>query len=76
MSTIQTLLQSAPLTSIEQSFALTQRKDLEILEIVIFLEKRELPLDEKRAHQIALQVSLFALVDGMLFYIDPKWEHQ
>lgn len=47
MSTIQSLLQSAPLTSSQQSFALAQRKDPEILEIVMFMEQGELPLDEK-----------------------------
>lgn len=64
MSTIQSLLRSAPLTPSQQSFALAQQKDPEIL---MFLEKGELPLDEKRAR---------TLVDGMLFYIDPKQDHR
>ena len=42
----------------------------------MLLEKGELPLNEKRACRIALQASLFALVDGMLFYLDPKQEHR
>ena len=41
----------------------------------MFLEKGELPLNEKRARRIALQASLFTLVDGVLFYLDPKQEH-
>ena len=53
-----------------------QRKDPEVLEIVMFLEKGELPLNEKRARRIALQASLFTLVDGVLFYLDPKQEHR
>ena len=75
-STIQSLLLSAPLASSQQSFAVAQQKDPEILEIVMFLEKGELPYDEKRACWITLQASLFTLVDGMLFYIDPKQEHR
>ena len=31
---------------------------------------------EKRAHWIALQASQFTLEDGVLFYLDPKQEHQ
>ena len=44
---IQSLLQSTPLPYNQQSFALEQQKDPEVLEIVMFLEKGELPLDEK-----------------------------
>ena len=75
-STIQSLLQSAPLSYSQQSLAPEQQKDPEVLEIVMFLEKGELPLDEKRARRIALQASLFTLVDGVLFYLDPKQEHR
>ena len=76
MSDIQSLLQSAPLPCDQQSFALEQQKDPEIVEIVAFLEKDELPSDEERARHIALQSSLFALVDGVLFFLDPKQEHR
>ena len=75
-STIQSLLQSTPFPFSQQSFALEQRKDPEVVEIVMFLEKGELPLDERRARRIALQASLFTLVEGVLFYIDPKQEHR
>ena len=45
-------------------------------EIVAFLVMGELPQDDKRARKIALQKSLFVLEDGVLFYCDPKQEHQ
>ena len=75
-STIQSLLQSTPLPFSQQSFALEQQKDPEVVEIVMFLEKGELLLDERRARRIALQVSLFTLVEGVLFHINPKQEHR
>ena len=74
-STIQSLLQSVPLSYSQQSLAPEQRKDPEVLEIVMFLEKGELPLNEKRARPITLQASLFTPVDGMLFYLNPKQKH-
>ena len=73
MSDIQALLQSAPLPRDQQLFALEQQKDPEI---VAFLEKDELPSDEKRTCCIALQSPLFALVDGVLFFLDSKEEHR
>ena len=49
-----------------------QRKDSSIMEIIRFLEQGELPPEEKRAHKIPLQSSLFPLVDGILFFVDQK----
>ncbi len=72
-STIQSLLQSVPLSYSQPSLASEQRK---VLEIIMFLEKGELTLNKKRARRIALQASRFTLVDGMLFYLDPKQEHR
>ena len=76
MTTIQSLLQSTPLPYSQPSFALEQQKDPEVLETVMFLQKGELLLDEKRARQITLQSSLFTLVDEVLFFLDPKQEHR
>ena len=35
-----------------------------------------LPRDEKRSPRVVAQATLFALVDGVLFYTDPKRNHQ
>ena len=64
ISTIQSLLPSAPLPYSQQSVEIEQQKEPEVLEIVMNSGKGELPLDEKCAHRIALQESLFTLVDG------------
>ena len=57
------------------SFAEEQRTDPDLQEIVDFLEKEELPYEQKRAQKIALQASLFTIEDQILFYIDPKQKH-
>ena len=33
-------------------------------------------MNQKRARRIATQQSLFTLVDGVLYFLDPKQEHQ
>ena len=47
-----------------------------MLEIFDFLQKGELPSEERRARKIALQVSLFTIDDEMLYYVDPKQKQQ
>ena len=73
---IHTLLNKDPTYIKLDSFANEQRKDPTLKEIVIFLEKEELPLEQKRARKIALQASLFTIEDQILFYIDPKQQHR
>jgi len=46
------------------------------VEVIPFLETGELPKEDKRARQIALQQSLFVLQDGVLYYSDPKQKHR
>ena len=58
------------------SFASEQQKDPTLKEIIIFLKKEELPLTQKRAWKIALQTSLFAIEDYILFYINSKQQHR
>ena len=41
-------------------------------EIIDFIEKGALPEDSSRARKIALQESLFCIVDGILYSLDPK----
>ena len=70
---IQTLLQSKPQPSIPAaSFGEEQRQDPKLLDYILFLEKGELPLDPQRARKIAIQEPLFAIVDQVLYYVDPK----
>lgn len=53
-------------------FALEQRKDPLIREIVMFLESNKLPLDKDRAKRLALRSTLFVLIDGIVYYVDGK----
>ena len=70
---IQTLLQSEPGCPLPvQCFAEEQRKDPKVLDYILFLEKGELPLDQQRARKVALQETLFTIVDQILYYVDPK----
>ena len=73
---IATLLNADPGTNASKSFADEQRKDPHLLEIFDFIQKEQLPQDEKRARKITLQASLFTIADDMLYYVDPKQEHR
>ena len=53
-----------------------QRKDSQVNEVIHFLETQELPSDDRRARKIASQQSLFAILDGILYYIDHRRNHQ
>ena len=53
-------------------YATEQRKDTQLKEVVDYLEHGSLPDDPLRARMIAAQEPLFAVVDGILYYIDPK----
>lgn len=73
---IQTLLNAEPACTEPDHFSDEQRKDPDLREIIVFLQKEKLPDDEKRARKIALQAPLFTIEDQTLFYIDPKQKHQ
>lgn len=64
--------QSAAAVSLTQE----QRKDPKILELIKYLEDGTLPCDEKQCRRVVARSTLFALVDGVLFYVDPKRKHQ
>ena len=53
-------------------FGSEQRKDPEVNKIITFLEKGELPADNNQARKIAAQGPLFTLVNGVLYYLNPK----
>ena len=69
--TIEELL-AAPPDSPDRTLDLAeeQRKDREILEIIAFLESGSLPEDEQKARKIVIQEPSFALVDGILYFLD------
>ena len=53
-----------------------QRKDPKIRELIKYVEDGTLPCDEKQCHRVVAQWTFFALVDGVLFHVDPKRKHQ
>ena len=59
-------------TSHADSLAAQQAQDPEITELIAFLKHGQLPDDNTRARKMALQQSLFAIVDNVLYYIDRK----
>ena len=72
---IDTLLQYQPtvdVTADYSPFLQEQRKDSQPAQVIQFLEHGTLPFDEARARKIALQESLFVIVDGTLYFTDTK----
>ena len=51
-------------------------KGPKIMELIRYLEDGILPRDERQSRRVAAQSTLFTLVDGVLFNIDPKRNHQ
>ena len=70
------LLQLDPAVEENDSFSVEQRKDPEILEMIVYLSDDQLPECEKKSRRCVLQASIFTLVDGVLYYLDPKREHR
>ena len=58
-----------------EDFAAEQKKDLDVKEIIDFMEREDLPMDDWRARRIALQRSVFVMEKGILFYLDPRQGH-
>ena len=56
-------------------FADEQHKDPDLLEITNFIQKEELPHEQKCARKIALQASLSTMEDDMC-YVDLKQKHR
>ena len=71
---IQSLLQLEPQSNTPEPFTSEQRKDLHVRKIT---EQGELPQDPAgRARKVAMQGPLFTMMDGVLFYLDPKNNEQ
>ena len=75
-TTIQSLLGMDPETTTPVDFGQEQRKDPKVQEIIHFLENGELPTDTKQAKKVVTQQMLFAVVDKVLYYVDPKQDYQ
>ena len=54
------------------SIATEQQRDPAVRELSEFLTSGKLPGDQVRARKVALQSSLFSLIDGVVYHIDHK----
>ena len=65
---------SARGTSVPNSepFESEQAKDPAVKELYEFLQSGKLPEDTVKARKMALRQSQFAIVDGVVYYVDPK----
>ena len=70
---ISQLLQSPHCdTDTVATFSTHQRKDPDILDIFKFLQEGILPDNNCKKQKLALQASLFTVLDGVLYYIDSR----
>ncbi len=71
--TIPELLTADPeFSGVTSSFGSEQRKDSNLIATFNFLEEQVLPEDPSKARKIALQAPLFAVVEDVLYHLDPK----
>ena len=54
------------------SFAEDQRQGPHLRELITYLERGVLPVDEARGRKLVLQGTQFSLVDDAVYFIDPK----
>ena len=73
---ISDLLTEPPRLAEIEDFGAEQREDPDVKEIIDFIEQGTLPSDDKKARRIAMQKSMFAVENGMLFYLDPRQEYR
>ena len=66
------LLQTDPGSSVHSDLDAEQRQDPVLADMIAYLEENKLPAEEKRARKIAAQALHMTLLDGILYYIDPK----
>ena len=56
-------------------FRTEQQEDRELRDIIQFLRDASPPEDDKAAKRISCQASCFAIIDGVLYFVDPKHDH-
>ena len=59
-----------------QTMITEQAKDPELKQLTTFISHGVLPLEETIARKLALQRSLFTIVEGVLYYVDPKRDNR
>lgn len=69
---IHDLVKLEPATIDIASFTDEQQKDPEILEMLLYLTKHDLPICEKKAKKIAAKAPLFTVIDGVLYFLVSK----
>ena len=72
--TITTLLEQGPsiLDTKDKDLADEQHQDGELQPIIFYLEKNRLPEDHKSAQKIISEATLYAMSDGILYYVGKK----
>ena len=72
-TSISELLTVSPLSSSYQDFSVEQAKDPDLQQLLCFIQNGTLPDNNDSARKVAAQAPLFTLVDGVLFFINPKY---
>ena len=70
------LLEAPPLETDSRDFSGEQRKDQTLLRIIRYLNDRLLPGDSHPAKKVATQAPQFAMVNGILYFVDCKCRYQ
>ncbi|KAL5475685.1 hypothetical protein EMCRGX_G025531 [Ephydatia muelleri] len=70
--TVAELLAAEPQQVQQVDFREEQKKDPHVMQTIRFLEEGELPQEEKQARKLALQAPMFAVTDGILYYVETK----
>ena len=76
-SDISELLSTEPISCNSQTNDLetAQWTDPEFKDLIDFLANNNLPVDPTQANKVVAQAPLFALIDGILYFIDSKKDH-
>ena len=69
---LSTLLQTDEEHYSHQTLVAEQAKDPEVQQLITFIEQGRLAPEEDKARKMTLLRSLFTVVEGVLYYVDPK----
>ena len=70
--TVTELMDADPKENRSASFAMEQRQDTELKEVINYLSNKELPPEEEQARQLVLRSLAFSVVDDILYLVDPR----
>ena len=71
----ETQVASISASESEQSsieIATLQRKDPNLYPILAYLEKKELPANEKKARRLVMESDRYTIIDGVLYFVDSS----